>query len=183
MSWNMFLSAMLGTTIPAFVASSIMLYMTHRTNKALELHRNVLAERLSIIESELRKRAEMFSVWHQKRVNALVEIYEAFVIYLNFLRRALYIPDTQTNLDPMWDFRTNVERNLVFLDDDLQSQVQEFSVELLQFFNWAHQQKRTPAPLGEDPVQKRLDYEIPTYLKKLRQVINKYADPVASPRC
>jgi hypothetical protein len=177
MNWNAFWSAMLGTTIPAFVASLIMLYMTHRTNKALELHRNVLAERLSIIESELRKRAEMFSVWHQKRVNALVEIYEAFMLYLDFLRRALYIPDTRTNLDPMWDFRTTVERNLVFLDDDLQSQVQEFSGELLQFWNWAHQQKRTPGPLGEDPVQKRLDYEIPTYLEKLRQVINRYADP------
>lgn len=177
MNWNVFLSGLLGTTIPAFLVALLMLYLTHRTNKALELHRNVLAERLSIIESELRKRAEMFSVWHQKRVNALVEIYEAFMLYLDFLRRALYIPDTRTNLDPMWDFRTTVERNLVFLDDDLQSQVQEFSGELLQFWNWAHQQKRTPGPLGEDPVQKRLDYEIPTYLEKLRQVINRYADP------
>jgi len=177
MNWNAFLSAILGTTIPAFIASLIILYMTHRTNKALELHRNVLAKRLSIIESELRKRAEMFSVWHQKRVNALLDIYEAFMLYLDFLRRALYIPESRSSLDPMWDFRTAIERNLVFLDDDLQSQVQGFSGELSEFWNWAHQQKRTPGPLGEDPVQKRLDYEIPTYLEKLRQVINKYADP------
>jgi len=77
----------------------------------------------------------------------------------------------------MWDFRTAVECNLVFLDDALQRQVQDFSGELLLFWNWAHQQQRTPGPLGEDSVQKRLDYEIPTYLEKLRQVINKYADP------
>jgi len=177
MNWNAFWSAMLGTTIPALIASLTMLYLTHRTNKALELHRNVLAERLSVLESELKRRAEMFSVWHQKRVNALVEIYEAFRLYLDFLRRALYIPDTRINMDQAWEFRTTVERNLVFLGDTLQRQVQEFSGELLLFWNWAQQQQRAPGPLGEDPVQKRLDYEIPTYLEKLRQVINRYADP------
>ena len=89
MDWNAFWSGLFGTTIPAFVVSLITLYLNHRTNKALERHRNALAERLSVLESELRKRAEMFSVWHQKRVNALVEIYEAFRLYLDFLRRAL----------------------------------------------------------------------------------------------
>ena len=177
MDWNAFWSGLFGTTIPAFVVSLIMLYLNHRTNKALERHRNALAERLSVLESELRKRAEMFSVWHQKRVNALVEIYEAFRLYLDFLRRALYIPDSRTSLDPYWDFRTTVERNLVFLDDNLQQQVEQFSGELLLFWNWAHMQQRPPGPLGEDPVQKRLDYEIPTYLAKLRQIINWYADP------
>ena len=155
----------------------IILYLNHRTNKALELHRNTLAERLSVVESELKKRAEMFSVWHQKRVNALVEIYEAFRLYLDFLRRALYVPESSASLDPMWDFRTIVDRNLVFLDDNLQLEVQQFSGELLQFWNWAHKQKRPLGPLGEDPVQKRLDYEIPKYLEKLRKVINQYADP------
>ena len=177
MDWNAFWSALLGTTIPAFVVSLVMLYLNHRTNKALERHRNALAERLSTLESELKKRAEMFSVWHQKRVNALVEIYEAFRLYLDFLRRALYLPDSRMSLDPMWDFRTTVERNLVFLDDNLQRQVQQFSGELLLFWNWAHSQQRSTGPLGEDPVQRRLDYEVPTYLEKLRQVINQYADP------
>jgi hypothetical protein len=177
MNWSAFWSGLLGTAVPAFLVSLIMLYLTHRTNKAIELHRNTLAERLSVLESALEKRAAMFSVWHQKRVNALVEIYEAFRLYLDFLRRALYIPNTRSSLDPMWDFRTTVDRNLVFLDDGLQRQVQQFSAELLLFWNWAHLQPRTPGPLGEDPVQKRLDFEIPTYLEKLRQVINTYADP------
>jgi hypothetical protein len=177
MNWNVFWSAILGTTIPALIGSLIMLYLTHRTDKALELHRNMLAERLSVLESELKRRAEMFSVWHQKRLNALVEIHEAFRVYLDFLRRALYIPGMRTSMDPMWDFRNTVERNLVFLDDALQKDVQNFSGELRLFWNWALQQQRVPGPLGEDPVQKRLDYEIPTYLEKLRQVINRYAEP------
>ena len=177
MDWSTFWSSLLGTAVPAFVTSLVVLYLTHRTNKALELHRNVLAERLSVLESELGKRTAMFSVWHQKRVNALVEIYEAFRLYLDFLRRALYIPGTRTSIDPMWDFRTAVERNLVFLDDGLQREIQQFSGELLLFWNWAHQQPRIEGELGVDLVQKRLDYEIPTYLEKLRQVINAYADP------
>jgi hypothetical protein len=118
-----------------------------------------------------------FSVWHQKRIDALVAIYEAFRTYLVFLRRALYIPGEGLPLDPMWDFRNTLERNMVFLNDSLQRDIQRFSSELQYFWNWAHDQTR-PGGIDEtDPVQQRLDYEIPEYLEKLRQVINSYSDP------
>lgn len=181
MEWSAFWSGLLGTTIPAFAVSVVMWWLNHRTNKALENHRDVLARRLSVLESELKKRAEMFSIWHQKRISALIEIYEAFRSYLDFLRRALYFPGTGTNIDPMWEFRTALDKNLVFLDDQLQEDVQRMAAELRGFWNWAHMQPRPSNPLDIDPVQDRLDNQIPGYLVKLRRTINQYADPVYSP--
>jgi len=164
--WNIFWSALVGTTLPALGASLVMLLLTYRTNRELAL-----------LKGDLDKRAAMFSVWHQKRINALVETYEAFRVYLDFLRRALYIPTTGKNLDPMWDFRTSIERNLVYLDTATQREIQTFQSELLVFWNWAHEQQGIG---GEDhikAVQQRLDFEIPGYLEKLRKVINIYASP------
>lgn len=172
--WSSFLSALAGTTVPALV----MLFLTHKTNQALEQHKSDLAERLSIFENDLETKAVMFSQWHQKRIDALAVIYEAFRLYLDFLRRALYIPDRGgITLDPMWDFRTKVEQNLVYLNDSLQDDIQKLSGELLAFWNWSKQQDR-PGGIDEaDLVQQRLDFEIPGYLEKLRKIINSYADP------
>lgn len=124
-----------------------------------------------------KSKAEMSSVWHQKRIEALVAIYEAFRAYLDFLRRALYIPETGLSLDPMWDLRKTVEKNMVYLNEALLRDIQRFSGELLEFWNWAYDQARPGGIDDADLVQKRLDYEIPGYLEKLRQVINSYADP------
>ena len=164
--WNIFWAALIGTTLPALVASLVMLLLTHRTNRALTL-----------LKGDLDKRAVMFSVWHQKRINALVETYEAFRVYLDFLRRALYIPTTRQNLDPMWDFRTSIERNLVYLDAATQSDIQTFQSELLTFWNWAHGQHEIGSEENIKAVQQRLDFEIPDYLEKVRNVINAYASP------
>ncbi len=90
-----------------------------------------------MLESELEQRASMISVWHQRRVYALIEIFEAFLAHLDFLRRNLYVPGTSRCLDPMWDFRVAVDQNIVFLDDGLQVQKQTFQSELLLFWNWA----------------------------------------------
>ena len=175
--WSTFLAAVAGTSVPAFLLSLVMLYLTHRTNRALEQHKNALAKRLSLLENDLQTKAGMFSVWHQKRIDALAAIYEAFRLYLDFLRRALYIPESRESLDPMWDFRTTVEQNLVYLNDSLQGDIQELSGELLVFWNWAHEQTRPGGIDVVDPVQNRLDFEIPGYLEKLRKIINSYADP------
>lgn len=175
--WTTFLSALAGTAIPAFLASLVMLYLAHRTNRALEQHKSALAERLSILENDLGTKAGMFSMWHQKRIDALAAIYEAFRLYLDFLRRALYIPGQGISLDSMWDFRTTVEQNMVYLNDSLQDDIQKLSCELLAFWNWAHQQDRPGGIDDADLVQKRLDFEIPGYLEKLRKIINSYADP------
>lgn len=86
--------------------SVVMLVLSHRTNKAIESHRNSLAEKLSLLKNDLDKRAAMFSVWHQRRLTALIEIYDAFRLYLDFSRRALYFEQKSgLSMDPMWDFR------------------------------------------------------------------------------
>jgi len=175
--WSTFWSALAGTALPALLASLVMLYLTYRTDRALEQHKSALAQRLSALENEMKTEAGMFSVWHQKRIDALAAIYEAFRAYLDFLRRALYLPEQRLSLDPMWDFRNAVEKNLVYLNDSLQQDIQRFSGELLAFWNWAHHQNRPGGINDGDPVQKRLDHEIPEYLEKLRHVINSYADP------
>ena len=175
--WSTFWSALAGSALPAFLASVVVHYLTYRTNCALEQHKNALAQRLSVIENDMKTKAAMFSVWHQKRIDALAAIYDAFRAHLDFLRRKLYLPDQRLSLDPMWDFRNTVEKNLVFLNDSLQQDIQRFSGELLEFWNWAQVQNRPGGISDTDPVQKRLDYEIPGYLEKLRRVINSYADP------
>jgi len=177
MNWDAFWAGLLGTTIPAFLVAVIMLWLNHRTNKALEAHRSSLAEKLSVMNNDLSKRMGMFAAWHQKRVSALIEIYEAFRTYLDFLRRALYFSRTGMSMDPMWDFRTVIDRNLVFLDDQLQNDVLTFQSELLLFWNWAMERHSAGGQADLEAVQHRLDFEIPGYLEKLRKVINSYADP------
>jgi hypothetical protein len=56
MNWNAFWSGLLGTAVPALGVSVIMLILTFRINKALEAHRNKLAEKLSLLKSDLDKR-------------------------------------------------------------------------------------------------------------------------------
>ena len=177
MDWNSFFTGLLGTILPMLIVSIIMWKLNQKTNKALETHRTELSRKLTFLEKELGKRAEMFSVWHQKRVNALVEIYQAFREYLNFVRRQLYIPSHTESMDPYFKFRDTLDENLVYLNDELQQQIQQYSGELLLFWNWAVIQEREGNVSAEDEVQRRLDYEIPTYLEKLRKVINDYAEP------
>jgi hypothetical protein len=105
-----------------------------------------------------------------------VEIYEAFRTYLDFLRRALYVPGWRGSLDPYFDYRTTIDRNLVFLDDELQGRINDMQGELLLFWNWALQEPRGSG-VSDDAVQHRLDFEIPGVLERLRREINAYADP------
>jgi hypothetical protein len=76
----------------------------------------------------------------------------------------------------MWDFREALEKNMVYLNESLQCDVQKLSGELLEFWNWAHHQPRPGGFDDADGVQHRLDYEIPGYLDKLRQIISSYAN-------
>jgi hypothetical protein len=78
---------------------------------------------------------------------------------------------------PLHDFFNSIQEHLVYLNDDLRETVLKYQGELLQFWN-------STVTLGSDKdpevwkqVQKRLDFEIPQYLEKLRQDINAYADP------
>lgn len=177
MDWESFFTGLLGSILPMLIVSIVMWKLNQKTDQALESNKVELSKKLTILEKELGKRAEMFSVWHQKRLNALIEIYQAFREYLNFLRRQLYLPSNRESMDPYLKYRNTLDENLVYLNDELQLQIQQYSGELLLFWNWAHEQEREGKISDEDEVQRRLDYEIPTYLEKLRKVINKYAEP------
>jgi hypothetical protein len=175
--WSAFWSSLLGTTVPGLVISLLLLWLNHRNAKALESQKTTFAAQLAGLQHELTTQGAQFTFWHQKRVAALVEIYDAFRNYLDFLRRALYIPGSRGSLDPYFDFRKLIDQNLVFLDDELQQRLNGMHVELLQFWNWAQQQERGVGITG-DAVQQRLDFEIPGVLERLRREINSYADPL-----
>jgi hypothetical protein len=171
-----FLSALLGTTIPGLFVSILLLWLNYRSSKSIESHKTELSRRLAEVQHVLAKEGEKSNLWHERRVNALIDIYIAFTSYLDFLRRALYIAGSAVNLDPAWEFRRVLDKNLLFLDDDLRTFINSLHVELLLFWNWAHSQKREPG-ITDDDVQMRLDHEIPLVLERLRVRVNQYADP------
>ena len=174
--WSAFVSALLGTTIPGLVVSVLLLWLNNRSSKSIETYKNELSSRLTEVQHVLAKEGTRSKLWHERRVEALVEIYGAFASYLRFLRKMLYVPGTRGSMDPYFEFRETLDKNLLFLDDDLGKFINTQSGELLLFWNWAMSQKREPG-ITDDEVQKRLDFEIPGVLERLRVKINEYADP------
>jgi len=153
-----------------------LLWLNNRSTRSLENYKTELARSLA----QLQHTNAQATLWHERRVSALVEIYDAFRLYLDFLRRALYVPRSRVSLDPYHDFRRTLDKNLLYLDDDLQSFVTQLQGELLLFWNWAHGQVRKEG-ITDDAVQQKLDYEVPLVLERLRQRVNLYADPRYKP--
>ena len=126
MEWNAFWSAVLGSAVPSSLISLLMLYLTHRNNKAMEHHKQ-----------ELQQDIIKFSQWHEKRAEALLTIYNAFCDYLDFIRRSLYVQHKDGRcMDPMHDFHRTIERQIVYLDDVMADKVHQYQGELLGFWNW-----------------------------------------------
>jgi len=170
MNWNVFWSGLLGTTIPAFLVSLFMLYLNHRTNRAMEQYKSASSRDLSD-----------HALWHERRVASLLAIHDAFRQCLDFLRRELYVaPSKGLDMTPLHDFFNSIQENLVYLNDDLRQTILNYQRELLQFWNWTMTLRVDDGSDGWKQVQKRLDFEMPAYLEKLRQVINTYADPTYS---
>jgi hypothetical protein len=163
LDWKTIIPAAIGSAVPGLIVAIIVLVLTYRTNRSLEKYRK-----------ELDKKLQMFGVWHGKRLGALIDIYEGFRQYLDFLRKHLYFPTAGGDVTPMHDFRNLLDRKLVFLDDELASRINNLSAELLMFWNWA-QTRRDEGEEGLLEVRNRLDYDIPSYLDKLRRIINEYA--------
>jgi len=174
MEWNAFYSGLVGTTIPAFLVSVLMLYLNHRTSRALESHKLQIAKEMSELNSRLSRNVNMFALWHEKRVESLIEIYETYRIYLDWLRKSLY-PSRQKSLDvtPMHEFFDSIQKYLVFFDDELRGKILSYQSDLLKFWNWTSHVEES----NWSEVRNRLDYEIPKYLEKLREDINQYSDP------
>jgi hypothetical protein len=106
----------------------------------------------------------------------LSAIYNAFCDYLGFLRAALYVKHSGMNLNPMHTFRNLIERQMVYLDEEIAQKVQRYQGELLLFWNWAQETLGKVGEAARQKIQERLDTEIPAYLPRLRQDINEVVD-------
>lgn len=147
--------------MPAILVSAVMLFLTHRTNKRLEL-----------LRAELQKHGQISILQHKSEIEALEEIYDAFCEYLDFLRRKLYFSPSPISMDPMWDFNKAIQKNLVRIRPSSREAVQRYQFELLEFWNWALGQPRSESLNEETELRRRLDFEIPSYLEKLRGLID-----------
>jgi hypothetical protein len=172
MNWDAFWSGLLGTTIPATLVSILMLYLNHRTNRSLEEYKSAIAKDLSD-----------HKLWHEKRIASLLAIHDAFRQCLDWLRRSLYAsPPKGLDVTPLHVFFNSIQEHLVYLNDDLRETILKYQADLLQFWNWTVRLVSDGDPESWKKVQNRLDFEVPQYLEKLRQVINTYADPKYSNR-
>jgi hypothetical protein len=101
-----FIGAMIGA-IPGSLVSLVTYLLTRRSNQSLER-----------VKTDLQQDVIQFTKWHEKRIDALVVIYTAFCDYLEFLRRALYAKrNGGISMDPMHEFRSKIERQMLYLDD------------------------------------------------------------------
>jgi hypothetical protein len=174
--WSRVIENAAPAVFSALLVSVLMLFLNHRASRRLESYKTELQlqlanERARIEESVLRR-----SAWYEKRSAALVELYGAFYAYLDFLRRHLYFEQRGGDLTPMHDFRRACDSLSVFLTDDLKTRVDQYAGELLQFWNWAVQNQETEL----EEIRRRLDYEIPGYLDRLRTDIGRYLEEVPS---
>ena len=167
MNWDAFWSGLLGTTIPAILLSVLMLYLNHRTNRSIEEYKSGRARELSD-----------HKLWHEKRISSLISIHDAFRKYIAWLRNSLYVSQPKgLDLTPLHDFVDSIQEQLVYLNDDLRQTILKHQRELLQFRNWSVSLSTDEDPEVWKQVQKRLDFEIPQYLERLRQDIDACADP------
>ncbi len=166
-NWQAFWSGLLGTTIPGLIVTLLVLRITSSFNRSLER-----------FKFDLQRDTVRFSKWHEKRVDACVAVYVAFSQFLDFLRQELYLDDRPPmSLDPLHDFSRELDKQIVFLDDDLAEKILRYKGELHAFRNNVVLRKQA----GTEFTQTKLDYEIPAYLPRLRRDINLALDPTYDP--
>jgi hypothetical protein len=164
--WSALIGAAVGA-IPGLISSLVMLHLTRKSNQSLER-----------VKTDLQQDVIQFTKWHEKRIEAIIAIYNAFCEYLNFLRRALYWNRTQgMNLDPMHDFREKIEREMLYLDDAMAQKVSQYQGELLVFWNTALKKLAEEGESARENIRRQLDVEIPAYLPRLQEGINQFLDP------
>ena len=166
------LSAIPPEAISTVTVSALMLLLNYRISRRLERYKSDLAfqvttERVHLEESVLRR-----SSWYDKRTAALIDLYGAFQVYLDFLRRHLYFDRRDGDVTPIHDFCRACDSLSVFLTDELRSRVDKYCHELLEFWNWSVKNRDN----AQEEIRRRLDYEIPQYLERLRIDISRYFD-------
>ena len=162
MEWKTFWAALLGTSAPNILLGLLVLYLNRRFNRSLEL-----------LKTDLQQNIVKFTKLHDKRIEAAQTVYVAFEKYLDFLRKDLYWEDHGHSMDPLFDFQNTIQREMVFLDDQLGEKVTQYSAELFEFRN----NVMLKDGIATEKTRNLLDYEIPKYLPKLRAAINQSLDP------
>jgi hypothetical protein len=164
--WSALIGAAVGAT-PGFISSLVILHLTRKSNQSLEK-----------VKTDLQQDVIQFTKWHEKRIEALIAIYNGFCDYLKFLRRVLYVKRTDgINMDPMHEFREILDRQMLYLDDAMTQRISQYQVELLVFWNAAEQKLSTEGESARESIRRQLDYEIPAYLPRLQEDINQCLDP------
>lgn len=174
--WSQMIENAAPAALSTFVVSALMLFLNHRASRRLERYKTELELQLANDRARLEESILRRSAWYEKRSAALVELYGAFYAYLDFLRRHLYFDQRADDVTPMHEFRSACDSLSVFLTDDLKARMDQYTGELLQFWNWAVQNRET----DQEEIRRRLDYEIPGYLDRLRVDIGRYLDDVPS---
>jgi hypothetical protein len=161
-----FFSALIGA-VPGLIASLVTLHLTRKSNQSLVK-----------FKTDLQQNVIQFTKWHEKRIEALITIHEAFCDYLDFLREALYLKrDEGINLDPMHKFRRTIERQMIYLDNSMAQKISHYQGELLLFWNTSLNSLSSEGEGARGRIQQQLDFEIPAILPQLQENINQFLDP------
>jgi hypothetical protein len=155
MSWPVFLSALIGSSLPG-------LFVGVYFNRSLER-----------MKGDLQRDVFKSSRWHERRIDAVVAIYEAFEVHLDFLRQHLYRKNAEGPIDQIHDFPRAIRKNIMFLNDELAEEVLKYQGQLFSFWN----ETIAYDEIASDATRQKLDYELPAILPKLRRAINTSMDP------
>lgn len=165
MDTDIFWSALLGTSLPAILVSSVVLFLTHRTNRSLEY-----------VKGEIQTNSKLSLLSHEQEVSALVNLHESFRKFIDFTRRRYYVKSGPVSMDQMWEFYDSIEKELVFLRPQNRKLIKKYQGELVAFWNWAASQPEPESVSAETELQHRLDFEIPGHLERVRELIDVISD-------
>jgi hypothetical protein len=168
-NWSTFWSSLLAA-VPGLFVSLLVLRATRGINQSLEK-----------FKSDLQQDTIKFTKWHEKRLDATAAIYNDFEAYLDFLRLALYFGSRPMSMDPAHAFHRDLQRRMVFLDEEFSQKVKQYQSELLAFWNQSMSALHQNGEAARPEIQRQLDYVIPRYLPLLRRDINEALDPHYKP--
>jgi hypothetical protein len=155
MNWPIFLSGLVGSSLPGLFLG---IYFTRSLER---------------LKGDLQRDVFKSSKWHERRIEAVIAVYEAFEVYLDFLRKKLYWEGDKGPVDQIHQFPKAIRSNVMFLDDELSEEILQYQGQLLSFWN----DTVANDEIASEDTRHKLDYELPAILPKLRRAINKSMDP------
>jgi hypothetical protein len=161
--WAALIGAAIGAS-PGFILSLVTFPLTKKSNRSLEQ-----------LKTNLQQEVIQFTKWHEERIESPVTIYQTFCDYLEFLRDTLYLHNK--DLSRMHDFDRIMNQQMLYLDDTMAQKISQYRGELLLFFNTSMRNLTLEGEGARERIREQLDFEIPAYLTRLQEDINKFLDP------